>query len=435
MFLRTLISACFLPFTLLPASPSSQHPAILSLMNEISEVRIAAIIRRLESFGTRDSNGLVSAPGRGISAARDWLAAELRSYSPRLEVRLDAHPVKKAGRWVRDTEISNVVAVLKGAAHPETQLVIGAHYDSMAMVRREGGDGTDWEKTAAAEQAPGAADNASGVACVLELARAMSAREFPKTLVFILFAGEEQGLVGARAYARRAASAKETIEAVFNVDTIGSDVTGNGIQAGPRVNLYSADPMDGPSRSLARYIKEHAERYLPGFTVNPVFRADRFGRAGDHSPFHEAGYAAVRFTTPAEQLENQHNNRDTSDRVSMPYATLVTRAAAAAFAALASAPRPPQPGSLGRGSSRYGAALKWTPPAPEKDLAGYAILLRPTHAPFWEREIFVGKTESYTLENVLIDETVLGVRAINLQGFSSLVSAWTGARPANPPRR
>jgi Zn-dependent M28 family amino/carboxypeptidase len=419
---RLLAAAALLPLSAAP--PNAPHASVAGLLPEISEARIAAAIQKLEDFGSRNSNGIPSAPGRGIAAARDWLAAELRSYGPRLEVRLDAHPVQRGGRWVRDTEIHNVVAVLQGASRPGTQIVIGAHYDSLALVPREGG-GIDWEKSAAAPLAPGAADNASGVACVLELARVLSARQWAKTIVFVLFSGEEQGLVGARAYARRAAAEKHSIEAVFNLDTIGTDVTGSGIQAGPRVNLYSGGAPDGPSRALARYIKQQAELYLPGFNVNTVFRADRFGRGGDHTPFEEAGFAAVRFTTPAEQLEHQHTPRDTTARVSMPYTALVTRATGAALAALASAPPAPRVSPLSRGASRYDAVLKWALPYPVSDLAGYSVLIRSTTAPFWEREIHAGQAETLTLENVLVDEIVLGVRAVNAAGIPSLVSAWT----------
>ncbi|MBL0157712.1 MAG: M20/M25/M40 family metallo-hydrolase [Bryobacterales bacterium] len=404
--------------------PQALHPTIEKVTSGVSEERVGAVLKKLESFETRDSNGVVAGPGKGIVAAREWIAAEFRSYSPRLAVRFDAHAAKKGTRIVRDTEIVNVVAVLPGRIHPEVHVLVGGHYDTMHMKLK--GTALDAEATAAAEYSPGVSDNASGTACVMELARVMSQYEFDKTIVFIAFAGEEQGLLGATGYAKRAKETKETVEALLNVDTIGTNVTGNGIQAGQRVNVYSGDPMDSPSRSLARYMREISERYLPELSINAVFRADRFGRGGDHTPFHAEGFAAVRVTTPAEQLENQHNEKDTLDRVSIPYTTLVTRGVGATLASLALAPRPPVLSTPGRGTSRYDAAMKWKLPEAEPDLAGYLVLLRSTTAPYWEREIFVGQREEYTLKNVSIDEVVLGVRAVDVDGVAGLVSTAAG---------
>ena len=408
--------------------PQSLHPIIEKVTAGVSEERVGVILKKLESFETRDSNGLVAGPGKGIAASREWIAAEFRSYSPRLAVRFDAYPAKKSGRVVRDTEIVNVVAVLPGKTHPDVHVLVGAHYDTMHIKLK--GTALDPDATAAAEHSPGVSDNASGTACVMELARVMSQYEFDKTIVFIAFAGEEQGLLGATGYAKRATETKQTIEALLNVDTIGTNVTGNGIQAGQRVNVYSGDPMDSPSRSLARYMREVSERYLPELNINAVFRQDRFGRGGDHTPFHTEGFAAVRVTTPAEQLENQHNEKDTLDRASIPYTTLVTRGVGATLASLALAPRPPVLSTPGRGPGRYDAVLKWKSPEAESDLAGYAVLVRSTTAPFWEREIFVGQREEYTLKNVSIDEVVLGVRAVDVDGVAGLVSA-----PSAPARR
>jgi hypothetical protein len=418
--------------------PRSLHPTVQKVVAGVSEERIAAILKKLESFGTRDTNGLVDTPTEGIRAAREWIAAEFKSYSPRLEVRLDVHPVKKSARIVRDVDVVNVVAVLPGKTQPGVQVLVGAHYDSMNMIFNSATPPTmDAEATASARKAPGVSDNASGTALTLELARIMSQFEFDKTIVFIAFAGEEQGLLGARGYAEAAAKAKDKLEAFINVDTIGNDTTGNGIQAGRRVNVYSPDPADSGSRQLARYMKETAERYQPEFTISPVFRHDRFGRGGDHTPFNAAGFTAVRVTTPTEQLENQHNAKDTSDRIAIPYVAMVTRSVGAALGSLALAPKPPVVRPLGRGASRYDAVMRWRNEDLEADLAGYAIVLRSTLAPFWEREIYIGRTEEYTLKNISIDEVVLGVKAVDSEGVESLVTAWTlpPPRPIATPAR
>jgi len=407
------------------AQPASRplHPLIQQALGEISEQRISATIHRLSSFGSRNANGVVVGENAGVAAASRWIYSEFQSYGGKLEVRYMPVPVSKGGRFVRDTEIVNVVAVLPGASQPGVHVLVGAHYDSL-HIRTNPAGGWDMEATAASPDAPGAADNASGVACVMELARVLANRPLEKTVVFVAFSGEEQGLVGAGAYAKLAADSKQKLEAVLNVDTIGTDVTGNGIAAGPRVNVYSGDPMDSPSRSLARLIRDVASRYQPGFSAQPVFRSDRFGRGGDHTPFHQAGFAAVRFTTPAEQLENQHNGLDTPDRVSMSYTANVTRAVGAALMHLALAPKPPSVGPIARGASHYDAGLRWKQDAPEADLTGFSIVLRATTSPFWEREIFVGNSLQTNLKNILIDETVLGVRAVDKDGLESLTSVW-----------
>ncbi|WP_321476117.1 M20/M25/M40 family metallo-hydrolase [uncultured Paludibaculum sp.] len=424
--------------------PNAIHPSIRKIASEVSEERIAATLKKLESFGTRDTNGVVEAPGRGIKAAREWIADQFKSYSPRLEVRFDPHTVKKSARLLKDTDVVNVVAVLKGKTQPEVEVAVGAHYDSMNMIFKPGPPRVfDAEATASAAIAPGVSDNGSGTALMLELARVMSQYEYDKTVVFIAFAGEEQGLLGAGGYAEAAEKSKEQLEAVINVDVIGNDVSGNGRQAGGRVNVYSADPMDSASRSLARYLREISERYQPELRIEPVFRQDRFGRGGDHTPFLNHGFAAVRVTTPTEQLEYQHNEKDTFDRVSVPYIAAVTRSVGVSLASLAQAPKPPAISPLSRGENHYDAVMKWKNEDLEPDLAGYAVTMRSTTAPFWEREIYVGKTEQFTLKSVSIDEVVLGVRAIDTEGFASLVTAWTlpvrrnftGAptAPAKPP--
>jgi hypothetical protein len=278
-------------------------------------------------------------------------------------------------------------------------------------------------------------DDGSGTAALLELARVMSQHQFRKTIVFIAFAAEEYGLFGSALYAQDAAARHDQIEAVFNNDIIGSDVTGNGESSNRYVNVYSEEPNDSTSRQAARYLKEMAERYQPGFGVNMVFRHDRFGRGGDHSPFNANGFAAVRITTPMENFSNQHTATDTFGNTAPAYTALVAKANAAAIATLASAPKTPDistpppiegrayasPLSRGKG---YDAVMEWKNASPETDLAGYAVVIRKSTSPDWEREIFVGNVNSYTLPNVNIDEVVVGVKAIDKDGNESLVAAF-----------
>jgi hypothetical protein len=407
------------------------NPTVQKIVAEISADRIAATMKKLESFGTRDSNSSANDPTHGIGAARMWIYDEFRGYSPRLRVRFDTYPVKKSGRLVNDTDIVNVVAELPGKRSPEVQLLVGGHYDSMAFVLKAGatrGEETstsvDWDATAKAPLAPGVSDNASGTAAVMEMARVMSQYEFDKTLVFVAFAAEEQGLIGSTLHAQKAKKDNVDIEAMLNNDIIGSDAGQNGLLVSDTVHVFSDEPMDSGSRALARYIRDVGERYVPQMRVNLVFRRDRFGRGGDHTPFHTEGFAAVRFTSPAEHLLNQHSPADTFVNASPGYTSRVARVNAATLACLAQAPRPPEVSRISRGTNRTDTILRWKTEGAEADVAGYALVLRSTLAPFWEKEIYVGKTGEFTLQDTSIDDVVAGVKAIDQDGFESLVTSW-----------
>lgn len=423
------------------AQATSLNPQVQAIISQVSAERIAAIQKRLGEFGTRNIYSSTDDPEHGIGAAREWIASHFRGYSPRLQVSFDKHRLAKQGRAFRNVEIWNVVAVLPGTTEPERQVLVTGHYDTINLVYKTGPDGRrvlDSEATVAAP-APGVTDDGSGTAAVMELARVMSQYRFRKTVVFVAFAAEEYGLFGSGLYAENAAVNHQIIEGVFNNDIIGSDVTGNGETDNRYVNVYSESPEDSSSRELARYMKEMAERYQPGFGVNLVFRHDRFGRGGDHTPFNRVGYAAIRVTTPMENYSNQHTATDTFANTDPKYTTLVAKANAAAAASLALAPKPPElpdtepaPGHaqpLGRGKNRdgyagYDAVMNWENKSPEPDLLGYAVVIRSTTAPLWQKEIFVGDVTTYTLPNVNIDEVVLGVRAIDKSGDESLVTPY-----------
>jgi hypothetical protein len=276
----------------------------------------------------------------------------------------------------------------------------------------------------------------------MELARVLSKYEFEKTLVFIAFSGEEYGLLGSTLYAEKAHRENHVIEAVLNNDIIGSDTAGNGRIENWRVNVFSEDPSDSPSRQLARYIREMSLRYLPSMRADLIFRADRFGRGGDHTPFNQRGFAAVRFSSPQENFANQHSVTDTFANTSVPYIVRVTKVNAAAAASLAWAPKSPATMErierngqiaptilLTRGKTRYDAMLRWKQENPEPDLAGYAVLMRATSVPYWEHDIFVGNITEYTLPDISIDEVVFGVKAVDKDGNESLVAPYV-----QPPR-
>lgn len=443
MMLRITLSLLAAASCLLAeAPPKSLNPQIQQIVSQVSADRIAAIQQKLGSFGTRNIYSSTTDPNHGIGAAREWIAAQFKSYSPKLQVSFDKHKLAQQNtRMAGNVEIWNVVAVLPGTSEPERKVIVSGHYDTIDLVYKTGPNGQrelDVEETAHAPVAPGVTDDGSGTAAVMELARVMSQYQFRKTIVFVAFAAEEYGLFGSGLYAEAAAEHHDQIEGVFNNDIIGSDVTGDGETTNRYVNVYSEEPNDSSSRELARYMKDTAERYQPGFGVHMVFRQDRFGRGGDHSPFNAAGYAAVRVTTPMENFSNQHTPTDTLANTAPAYTALVAKANAAGIAELALAPKAPEirvpsagaghsiVSALGRGAG-YDAVLHWSNDKAEADLAGYEVVMRKTTSPEWERETFVGNVSSYTMHNVNIDEVVLGVKAVDKNGDESTVTPYIAA--------
>ena len=448
------------------------NPQVEGVVNSVSEDHMAATLKKLEGFGTRYVLSSEDDPTHGIGAARRWIHDQFVACGPRLEVSEQTFPVKKGSRQglvLRDVELANVIAVLPGTIHKDRYLLVTGHYDSLALAYKSGRTDEqrlnemvrhgmldseareliqliptsevpgvrDPEKTAAEPFAPGVTDDGSGVAAVLELARAMSKQEYDKTVVFIAFSGEEIGLEGSKAYAAMAQQKGMDIEAVLNNDIIGSDVSGDGRSETNTVRVFGAGPEDSPSRALLRYTKQVAERYVPSMNVEMVFRGDRFLRGGDHLPFVQRGYGAVRFTSASEKYENQHTATDTFANTSVPYAARVARMNAAVLASLALAPAPPalnwdyQSGPnkgghtplLTRGKSGYDAVLHWQANT-EPDLAGYAVVIRSTTSPVWQRETWVGNVTSYTMPDLSIDDVVIGVKAVDRDGNQSLVSAY-----------
>ena len=468
------------------AAETAVNPQVQKIVNDVSEDRIRAIITRLVAFGTRNLMTSQDDPERGIGAARKWIFQQFQSYSPRLQVRYDQWKVKKTGRMFRDVDVYNVVALLPGKTDPEAMILIGGHYDSINMGtpgnRQGGGAGAggggeqpsavgerptqaNWERIFDLP-APGANDDGSGTACVMELARVMSQYEFNKTLVFIAFAGEEEGLVGSTLEAAKLKKEGAVVEALLNNDIIGTDVNGDGRTGNNAVSVYSDDLLDSPSQQLARYIHNVAPVYLPFMQVNALYMNDRLGRGGDHSPFQQEGFAAVRFSTPNEILANEHHASDTLENMSVPYTARVVKVNGAIAAALALAPRTPDiltvprarganggpnaqggagapPAGIDTGSpsytppgapprrmpmiargSGYDAVLRWRPAGSDAGIKGYAIVIRSTTSPFYEQEIYVGKVTEYTLKGMSIDDARFGVKAIGNDGTESLVAPY-----------
>jgi hypothetical protein len=433
MSLRAAILPTFLALLLtVPVIAQDADPRIDAVLAQISAARLETTVHRLASFGTRHTLSSQVDPARGIGAAAQWIHDEFRAASPRLQVTLDDYEIPAQGqRIVRDVRIRNIVAVLPGKS--PRRIYVSGHYDTVARpATTSASGGFDW--AAGDLPAPGANDDGSGTALTMEAARvlARSGLEFEATLVFVAFAGEEQGLVGAHLHAQRAVAERAVVDAVFNNDIIGNSRGGNGIVDGETVRVFAEGPEDSPSRQLARYVHRMAGRYVPSHRVRLIARHDRFGRGGDHTAFNQRGYAGVRFSEANENFARQHVIEDTPDGVDGAYLARNTRVNVAAAAALALAP--PAPGIvsergaplLDRNPSGYDARLRWHASA---GAVGYRIFWREAWTPDWQFERHVGNVTEFVLPDVSIDDYVFGVAAIGERGHESLVSAYV-----NPPR-
>ncbi len=433
-----------------PGQPPSEVEAMLA---EIDRARLQRTVETLAGFGTRHTLSDTTSPTRGIGAARTWIEAELRRYASEpgarseqpLLVTRDSHRQPPARRVPQETEIVNVVAELPGSmpeARNRRYYVIG-HYDSRAT------DVMD-----ARSDAPGANDDASGVAVVMELARVMARRRYDATLVFMATAAEEQGLYGARLHANAARAAGHDVRAVLNNDIVGDPSSSRGAPYNRQIRLFSeglpaqAEPEaitelrnlgaenDSSSRQLARAIVEVAAWHATDVRPLLVYRRDRFLRSGDHTPFNELGVPAVRFTVVDEHYDRQHQNvrveggkqyGDLPRFVDENYLQGVARLNAAALAHLANAPSaPPSPRIVTSGLSEQ-TALQWSR-SPEPDVAGYEVVWRETTSPAWQYTRNVGPVTEITLD-LNKDNWIFGIRAYDRQGYRSPVAF---PRPGGP---
>ena len=417
------------------------NPQISQITTEISAKNLENTVRKLVAFGTRNTLSEQDNPTRGIGAARDYLVAEFQKISSDcggcLTVEKQTFLQPKAARVLQPTNLTNVVATLKGATDPNRIYVVSGHYDSMCNL-----DATD-----AKCDAPGANDDASGTAAVLETARVMSKRKFAATIIFMTVAGEEQGLLGAAYFAEFAKQQNMNIEAMFTNDIIGGvtsyktaadrnsvrvfaeGVPSNETETEANTRRSVGGENDSQARQLGRFVKEIADVYSPNFRVQLIYRRDRYGRGGDHIPFLERGFAAVRFTEPHEDYTHQHQSvkivdgaqyGDTIEFVDFDYVANVTRINAAALAALANAPAKPRNVGISTGRLTNDTDLKWDANA-ESNLAGYEIVWRETDQPFWTNSKFVGSVTSFTMKEMSKDNYFFGVRAVDKNGNKSLV--------------
>lgn len=413
---------------------------IEKMVSEVNKDSLQSYIKNMVSFGTRNTLSTQTNPTRGIGAARNWVLQKFNSFIPnsngRLSAFIDTTTIFPNGRRIDTaTLLGNVMAVLKGTDTADKRVfIVTGHLDNMRTnVMDRMGD------------APGANDDASGCAAVIECARIMSKQNFSATIIFITVSGEEQGLLGAYYLAKKAKQEGWQIEAVLNNDIMGSNNSNEtNIIDNTRIRVFSEGlpayetekkaseirrlglENDGKARQLARYVKEIGERYVANIEVKLIYRNDRFLRGGDHTPFVEQGFAAVRFTEMNENYTRQHQDvriengveyGDLEKHIDYEYLRKNTAINLCNLANLAKAPQAPSQVTIETKKLSNNTQLNWTNKDP-KNTKGFFVLLRETTSAFWEKKIFTSNSQMilpYSKDNYFF-----AVQAVNQNGNESL---------------
>ncbi|MGN9806156.1 M20/M25/M40 family metallo-hydrolase [Micromonospora sp. L32] len=423
-----------------PARPQTPDRELRALLREVDRDRIEAIVRRLAAFGTRHTLSRQDDPVRGIGAARDWIFEQLSGYAAasggRMTVELQSYVQEPAPRIPVATRITNVVATLRGDVSPNRVYVVTGHYDSRAT------DVMD-----AVSDAPGADDDASGVAVLMELARVLATRRSEATIVLAAVAGEEQGLYGSAYLAKQLKAAGVDVQGMFSNDIIGSSTADDGTRDPRAVRLFAegvptaetpaqastrqsvGGENDSPSRQLARFVSDVAENGATGMRVRVIYRRDRYLRGSDHISFLREGWPAGRFTEPNEDFAHQHQDVRLVDGVQygdlpefcdFDYITRVALVNGAVLWSLAQAPGTPKGATIVTTNLTNDTTLRWQR-GDEPDLAGYEVVWRETTAAEWQRVIPVGDVTEVTVD-LSKDNVFFGVRAVDRDGHRSPVA-------------
>ena len=410
-----LLSAAAVLVTSLPSHSQTivqRDPAIMQMLEQVSADSLKAHVEKLVSFGTRQT--LSGTQGkRGIVPAREWILSKFKEYGKqsggRLTSMIDTWTLQPDGRRVdKVVEMGNVMATLKGTDPNDDRIfLVSGHMDSRVSNVMNSTD-----------DAPGANDDGSGTAAVIELVRVMSKQSFPATIVFVTVSGEEQGLLGANHLAQRAVDEKWNLEALLNNDIMGSNNSHDtklinntivrvfseglsGFETEKRANSVRQYGLenDGKARTLARYVKEIGERYVDHLEVRMIYRNDRYLRGGDHTPFVNRDFAAVRITEMNENFQHQHQDLRTEDGIvygdkvefmDFEYLRKNTAMNLANLANLAKSPTQPQNVTMDVRSLTNTTKMYWQAPKTGK-VKGYYILMRETHEATWQKKIFTDK--------------------------------------------
>ncbi|MDG1755753.1 MAG: M28 family metallopeptidase [Rhodothermales bacterium] len=423
-------------------APPSTDSRIYAMIEASSAERIESDIRTLAGFGTRNTFSDTLSTSRGIGAARRWIKREFDAISEAcnacLEVYFQRSLIQEgsSSRAVKDVWVVNVIAIQRGTRHPDNYVIMSGDIDS------RNSSGTDGEG-----DAPGANDNASGMAGTLEAARLLSQYSFPNSIVYAGLSGEEQGLWGGAYMASIAQDEDWNVVGVLNNDMIGNIEGVDGVIDNSSFRVFSeptpitetdqargrrrfeGGEVDGVSRQLARYVDRMTDIYFTNLDAKLIYRLDRFGRGGHHRPFNDAGFPGIRIMETHENYVRQHQNireengvkyGDVIEGVNFDYAARLTAVNAVALAGLAWAPPSPDQVRIG-GAVRPSTTLQWDA-VEDPELAGYKIHWRETTAPQWTHSRFVdSSTTQFTLKGMVIDNFLFGVSAIGRDGNESVV--------------
>jgi Zn-dependent M28 family amino/carboxypeptidase len=438
-FISLLISA-FQNFAQNQAPPQTDL-RIYDIIKEVSADRIESDIRKLAGFGTRNTFSDTVSQTRGIGAARRWIKSEFDGISKEcdncLEVFYQKDFVTKEGnsRVPHDAWVVNVVAIQRGTKYPNRYIIMSGDIDSRASNTMD-----------FTTDAPGANDNASGMAGAIEAARVLSKYDFESSIVYVGLSGEEQGLFGGAGLAKYAQENDWEIIGVFNNDMIGNIKGVDGVIDNRSFRIFSepvpptetdderrmrrfyGGEVDGISRQLARYVHKTTEKYMPEMNPMMIYRLDRFGRGGHHRPFNDLGFPGIRIMEAHENYTQQHQDIRTEDgikygdvveHVNFDYAKKLTAVNAINMASLAWAPPAPEEVEIG-GIVEPSTKLQWKKAAGE-NVAGYKIYWRETTSPQWEYSRYVGDVDSFTLEGIVIDNYFFGVSTVGKNEHESVV--------------
>jgi hypothetical protein len=420
--------------------PQRPDHELRELLEEINPHRMRATIEKLVSFGTRHTLSSQTDPNRGIGAATNWIFSQMQAFAAssggRMTVELQSFIQPPANRIPTPTKITNVIATLRGSSSPDRIYLVSGHIDSRVT-----------DVLNFTDDAPGADDDGSGVAAVMELARVMATRSPEATIVFACVAGEEQGLYGSAFMAQQYKAAGADIQGMFSNDIIGASKADDGTRDARHVRLFAegvpttetpqqaairqsvGGEGDGVSRQLARFVTDVASNDSTGMTVQIIYRRDRYLRGSDHLSFLQQGYPANRFTEPNENFAHEHQDvrvengvqfGDLIEFVDFAFLARVTRVNAAALWSLANAPGTPKSVVIDTTQLTNDSTLRWAP-GTEPDLAGYEVVWRPCTEPDWTRAIPVGNVTTATID-LSKDNVFFGVRAVDRAGHRSPVA-------------
>ena len=439
-FSSTQRALCVLAFVYTGLSAQTPDPRLSAIAAAPSPQRLEATITQLVGFGTRHTLSDTLSPTRGIGAARRWISAEFERIAQAcngcLQVQYVDAMVNPTPRIPAATNVVSVVAVQRGTTDPDRAVIITGHFDS----RNSGTMDTTGD-------APGANDDGSGTAAVIEAARILSRYRFAGTIIYATLAGEEQGLNGGQIVARWVRDQHFRLVANLNNDIVGNTRGGAVSNDERTVRVFSdgtpptetdsqrlarraaGGEVDGVSRQIARYVQRVGRQYVPQLDVWMIYRLDRFGRGGDHRAFADLGFPAVRITEAHENFTRQHQNirvqndtayGDVISGVNFPYLARVTALNATTLASLAWAPAPPRTVRIS-GAGQYAAQLRWEAPEDSADVARYRVYWRRTDSPTWDQFEDVGLATRYVATGRVIDNFFFGVASVSRDGQESPV--------------